>query len=80
MSKDKLTVGVGDEVLVRTDDTIHLTTPKKYNVVFFNVVFLQQNEMRYFLKYLTVFFVKKIGREAATFCKKLSDRCFFKKR
>ena len=36
MPKDKLSVGVGDEVLVRADDTIHLSTPKKYNVVFFN--------------------------------------------
>tara|TARA_B100001245_G_C22840983_1_gene404317 strand:+ start:533 stop:862 length:330 start_codon:yes stop_codon:yes gene_type:complete len=36
MPRDKLSVSVGDEVLVRTDDTIHLSTPKKYNVVFFN--------------------------------------------
>ena len=36
MAKDKLKIGVSDDVLVKTHSSIGLSTPKKYNVVFYN--------------------------------------------
>ena len=36
MAKDKLKIGVSEDVLVKTHSSIGLSTPKKYNVVFYN--------------------------------------------
>jgi ATP-dependent Clp protease adaptor protein ClpS len=36
MARDKIKVGVSDDVLVKTHSSIGLSTPKKYDVVFYN--------------------------------------------